>query len=192
MDIEAINGKLGSDLDRAIVAEVIGASLTQAEARHSTQIDRIRTGKTGVVFGLLRSRRGGKDIKIVNNNEVSIGSDATENTFPYYLGKEGKKRNFEVEINLATPYHQWQSFCWADEAKFELYYTDDSRALYNGVPINEVKRVHCRIDQDDVDEDKLILIKKVAIDTIEYVVADPDTFTGDTSELKVYSKVLEA
>lgn len=192
MDIEAINGKLGSDLDRAIVAELIGASLTQAEARHSTQIDRIRTGKTGVVFGLLRSRRGGKDIKIVNNNEVSIGSDATENTFPYYLGKEGKKRNFEVEINLATPYHQWQSFCWADEAKFELYYTDDSRALYNGVPINEVKRVHCRIDQDDVDEDKLILIKKVAIDTIEYVVADPDTFTGDTSELKVYSKVLEA
>lgn len=192
MDIEAINGKLGSDLDRAIVAELIGASLTQAEARHSTQIDRIRTGKTGVVFGLLRSRRGGKDIKIVNNNEVSIGSDATENTFPYYLGKEGEKRNFEVEINLATPYHQWQSFCWADEAKFELYYTDDSRALYNGVPINEVKRVHCRIDQDDVDEDKLILIKKVAIDTIEYVVADPDTFTGDTSELKVYSKVLEA
>lgn len=192
MDIEAINGKLGSDLDRAIVAELIGASLTQAEARHSTQIDRIRTGKTGVVFGLLRSRRGGKDIKIVNNNEVSIGSDATENTFPYYLGKEGEKRNFEVEINLATPYYQWQSFCWADEAKFELYYTDDSRALYNGVPINEVKRVHCRIDQDDVDEDKLILIKKVAIDTIEYVVADPDTFTGDTSELKVYSKVLEA
>jgi hypothetical protein len=192
MDIEAINGKLGSDLDRAIVAELIGASLTQAEARHSTQIDRIRTGKTGVVFGLLRSRRGGKDIKIVNNNEVSIGSDTTENTFPYYLGKEGEKRNFEVEINLATPYHQWQSFCWADEAKFELYYTDDSRALYNGVPINEVKRVHCRIDQDDVDEDKLILIKKVAIDTIEYVVADPETFTGDTSELKVYSKVLEA
>lgn len=192
MDIEAINGKLGSDLDRAIVAELIGASLTQVEARHSTQIDRIRTGKTGVVFGLLRSRRGGKDIKIVNNNEVSISSDATENTFPYYLGKEGEKRNFEVEINLATPYHQWQSFCWADEAKFELYYTDDSRALYNGVPINEVKRVHCRIDQDDVDEDKLILIKKVAIDTIEYVVADPETFTGDTSELKVYSKVLEA
>lgn len=192
MDIEAINGKLGSDLDRAIVAELIGASLTQAEARHSTQIDRIRTGKTGVVFGLLRSRRGGKDIKIVNNNEVSISSDVTENTFPYYLGKEGEKRNFEVEINLATPYHQWQSFCWADEAKFELYYTDDSRALYSGVPINEVKRVHCRIDQDDVDEDKLILIKKVAIDTIEYVVADPDTFTGDTSELKVYSKVLEA
>ena len=34
----------------------------------SDSLDRVRTGKTGVVFGLLRSRRGGKDIRIINEN----------------------------------------------------------------------------------------------------------------------------
>lgn len=47
----------------------------------------------------------------------------------------------------------------------------------------------CRIDE--ADEDKMIFIKKTSIDAIEYVVADIDTFTGDTTGMKVYTKVLK-
>ena len=192
MHMESILSTLESDEDKEIVTEMIGVDTPVAMKEGNIQIDRIRTGKTGVVFGLLRSRRGGKDIKIVNTNEVSLGDSGTvENRFPYYLGCEGENRTFKVVVNLDVPYNQWRSFCWADESKFELYYTEDSRALYKDfLPITETKTVICRIDE--VDEDKMVFIKKTSIDTIEYVVADIDTFKGDTTGLKVYTKELKA
>lgn len=191
MKMEDILKTLESDEDKELANEIIGMNATGINEPQQMQIDRVRTGKTGVVFGLLRSRRGGKDIKIINNNEVSLGSSGeVENRFPYFLGCEGENRTFEVRINLDVPYNQWRSFDWADEEKFELYYTEDSRALQKHfLPITETKAVICRIDE--ADEDKMIFIKKTSIDTIEYVVADIDTFTGDTTGMKVYTKVLK-
>ena len=191
MKMEDILKTLETDEDKELANEIIGMNATSVKESQQMQIDRVRTGKTGVVFGLLRSRRGGKDIKIINHNEVSLGSSGeVENRFPYFLGCEGENRTFEVRINLDVPYNQWRSFDWADEEKFELYYTEDSRALQKHfLPITETKAVICRIDE--ADEDKMIFIKKTSIDTIEYVVADIDTFTGDTTGMKVYTKVLK-
>ena len=191
MKMEDILKTLESDEDKELANEIIGINVSCAKESQQMQLDRVRTGKTGVVFGLLRSRRGGKDIKIINNNEVSLGSSGeVENRFPYFLGCEGENRTFEVRINLDIPYNQWRSFDWADEEKFELYYTEDSRALQKHfLLITETKAVICRIDE--ADEDKMIFIKKTSIDTIEYVVADIDTFTGDTTGMKVYTKALK-
>ena len=36
-----------------------------------TSIDRKRTGKTGVAFGMVRSRDGGRDVNIVNSTLLS-------------------------------------------------------------------------------------------------------------------------
>lgn len=190
IDMQAMYQRFPGEEDKELINTLIGSSLTEVKGRHSTELDKARTGKTGVVFGLLRSRRGGKDVRIVNENVVTLAAGQEENTFPYYLGNEGDNRIFHAIIPLNVPYDTWRSFDWADENKFELYYTEDPRALYDGVRIKEAKQVVCRIDKSDVNEDHVIFIKKVSIDTIEYVVADPNTFKGDATGLNVKTKVL--
>lgn len=157
--------------------------------------DRKRTGKTGVAFGLLRCRKGGKDVKIVNGNVDDTG----EVRFPYYLGDAGNLgKYFTVRIGKGVGYGKWEAFTFADEPEFELYYTSEPRALQNEMPIAEVQIVHCLLDEADVsdDDDVRVYIRKVAPNAIEYAVGCEEDFEKDAEAFraefsgKIYSQSL--
>ena len=132
------------------------------------ELDQKLTGKTGVAFGLLRSRKGGKDVKIVNDNV----DDSGEALFPYFLGDIDVDGNFCVRIGQGVPYQSWAEFCYADEEYFEIYYTAEPQALEGKLPQKAVKYVRCRIDPADVsdDDDCMIFLRKVSPDAVEYAV----------------------
>lgn len=146
-------------------------------------LDRVKTGKTGVVFGLLRSRRGGKDIRIINENITA----ENEITFPYYLGVEYDNHVFRTVIPKSISYDKWEPFEWADEDRFELHYTSDDRALTDSIPISETESIVCKIKKCDIDENKKVFIKRIGIDKIQYCVAYPDTFDHNPGEADVYN-----
>lgn len=154
----------------------------------SMDFDRKRTGKTGVAFGLLRCRKGGKDVKIINGNVDDTG----EVRFPYYLGNAGKLgKYFTVCIGKGVDYGEWAYFTFADEPEFELYYTSEPRALQDDMPIGQVQMVSCLIDEADVcDEDDVgIYIRKTAPNMIEYAVGREEEFQTEFSG-KIYSQTL--
>lgn len=161
----------------------------------SMDFDRKRTGKTGVAFGLLRCRKGGKDVKIVNGNVDDTG----EVRFPYYLGDAGNLgKYFTVRIGKGVGYGEWAAFTFADEPEFELYYTSEPRALQDDMPIGQVQMVHCLLDEADVsdDDDVRVYIRKVAPNAIEYAVGCEEDFEKDEEAFraefsgKIYSQSL--
>lgn len=157
--------------------------------------DRKRTGKTGVAFGLLRCRRGGKDVKIINSNVDNTG----EMLFPYYLGDAGRQgKYFTVRIGKGVGYGAWSYFTGADEPEFEIYYTSEPRSLQNQIPIAQVQMVRCLFDAADVsdDDDVGVYIRKTAPNVIEYAVGRKEDFEKEAARFdaefsgKIYSKSL--
>ena len=111
---------LGFDPDEADkkAAEIYDADKDNHETNQN--YERLRTGKTGVAFGLLRSRKGGRDVKIKGAEK--------EAPFPFYLG-EIDDDYFKVKIKLDVPYGQWKEFAFADEETFEIYFTKEAGAV---------------------------------------------------------------
>ncbi|MCQ2361517.1 MAG: hypothetical protein MJ048_00580 [Acidaminococcaceae bacterium] len=133
------------------------------------------TGKTGVAFGLIRFRKGGKDVTIVNKNEDEHG----EIKFPYYLGEEGEGGMFSVQIGEGIGYGEWAWFCYADQMQFDIYYTKSASAQTGKLQINEIASpLVCRISREEVNknEDYGIYVCKKSPDTIEYAVGTKDDF----------------
>ena len=123
--------------------------------------------KTGVAFGLLKSRDGGR-IKVVDKNL----SD-NEIKFKYYLGYPIKGKFF-VEIDRNNEYNKWFKFIDAYYDTFELYYTSLPEAMSGNVRIEEAKRKMYNIDITSEDEDVNVYIRFTDPSTIEYVVAKDD------------------
>ena len=151
--------------------------MEESEADPNEELDRKLTGKTGVAFGLLRSRKGGKDVKIINANVDASG----EALFPYFLGDIDIEGHFHVRIGKQVPYQSWAAFCYADEEDFEIYYTSEPQAIENQMPPEAVKHVNCRIEAGDVSDadDTMIYIRKVKPDTIEYAVGTEEDFSQE-------------
>jgi len=147
--------------------------------------DRMRTGKTGVAFGLLRCRKGGKDVKIINKNVDAHD----ELLFPYFLGSLSERGCFRVDIDARVDYGTWSYFTYADEDEFELYYTQEPRALQGHMKASEVRMVRCIIDDDDVsDDDEVgVYIRKKSPNTIEYTVASEKALGGKNYKGKIYT-----
>ena len=147
--------------------------------------DRLRTGKTGVAFGLLRCRKGGKDVKIINKNV----DEHDELLFPYFLGSLNERGCFKVDIDARVDYGVWTYFTYADEDEFELYYTQEPRALKGAMKAAEVRMVRCMIDADDVSDDDTVgvYIRKKSPNTIEYTVASEKSLGAKTYKGTIYT-----
>lgn len=158
------------------------------EQKFNIDLDKQRTGKTGVAFGLLRCRKGGKDVKIINENL----SDGGEVIFPYFLGDAGNDgKTFTVRIGRNVGYNEWAYFTVADEPEFELYYTTAPRALQGKMTTAQVKMIHCLLDDEDiVDDDKFgVYIRKVSPNQIEYAVGCKEDFEEEFNG-KTYKQTL--
>jgi len=139
------------------------------------ELDKQRTGKTGVAFGLIRCRKGGKDVKIIVDKSDDI-------IFPYFLGDAGADGNtFTVRIDKKVGYDEWKYFTVADEPEFEIYYTTAPRALQNNMPVAQVSMIHCLIDDADTsdDENAGIYIRKISPNEIEYAVGTDKDFANE-------------
>lgn len=134
------------------------------------------TGKTGVAFGLLQCRKGGKIERVSNTNKD------TEIPFQFFIGWVSKKKfvlfrdDSKVTKYKGKPdYNTWYKFIEADDDVFELNYTTlpecvngDLLAVGNAA----VKMIRCTVDV--VDENAYVYIRAVDPHTIEYVVAEND------------------
>ena len=157
------------------IEEIHDADEEEHESEQLKNYERLRTGKTGVAFGLLRSRKGGRDVKI-----LSSANSTQEAPFPFYLGKIDDDGYFDVTIKLDIPYNQWTQFTFADEDIFEIYFTKESSAIGGKLKRNEVAVMRCNLDEADLsdEDDVFVFVRKATPDKIEYatgrVVEDSD------------------
>lgn len=136
--------------------------------------DRVRTGKTGVAFGLLRCRKGARDVKVINKNDESLGGEQgkKEVKFPYYLGHINRNHLFQIDIGPNVEYGEWAEYIDASEDEFELRYTQDARAKTQRLSDSEVSTISCYLDEDEVsdDADVAVFVRKKDVQTLEYAV----------------------
>lgn len=120
------------------------------------------TGKTGVAFGLIESRLGGR-IKLISERTAS-----DEIKFQYFIGYE-KKKCFKVISDREIKYNEWIYFMDASDTDFTLYYTSLPEAFKGTLNIKEVKRKNCRINNPD--ENANIYYRAISPTVLEYVVS---------------------
>ena len=126
------------------------------------------TCKTGVAFGLVECRKGGKikTVKCIEKNE--------EIPFKYYIGKE-RSGNFHIFPSLNTnfgklDYNKWYK-CQKTEGEsvFEFYYTSSPRWFETDIEIDdpEIKKIHC--DVGKTSSNSFFYVKAVSPNELKYV-----------------------
>ena len=122
------------------------------------------TGKTGVAFGLIESREGGR-IKVIDHN---VAEDDIR--FKYYLG-ENRKNCFKVIIDREISFNTWVEFIDASYQKFELFYTEQPSASTGEMPVSDSAMRKKSIKLDITDDDAMVHLRIISPTQIEYVVA---------------------
>ena len=164
------------------------SKIVQLSTGIARDFDCQRTGKTGVAFGLLRTRIGGRDVKIIDED-----AEGNEIPFCYFLGNIDRDNHFRVRIGMEVPYGQWVWFAYADEPEFELYYTKEPNSLKGEFSESDVERERCLFDKDACsDDDEVgVYIRKVKPDTVEYAIGRKEDFETGNLQGKPYVKQLK-
>ena len=127
------------------------------------------TGKTGVAYGLIYSRKGGR-IKVTNRDEKE--NVANEINFKFYLGNS-KKDKFNPIITPSSSYGKFEYLGILTSDIFEIYYTSSPEAQTVKMEIGKddpkIKRISLNEEYDE-DEKYRIYIKTVAPDRISYAI----------------------
>ena len=137
-------------------------------------------GKTGVAFGLIRSKKGGT-ILVKDHN---VGSDIN---FKYYLGKK-KKGKFNTVVSRDAKYGEWIKFIDASESIFEIFYTTQASVTTNSVDISDSGIKKMRIDTGFADENCYIYVRIVSPNKFEYVVADEEGIKNGDYKTQIQGK----
>lgn len=130
-------------------------------------------GKTGVAYGLLEARDGGK-IKIKAIDEIKNNNEAN---FGYYVGYSSNGI-LKVILSQKTGYGKWVEFMDAGEEKTEIYYSDIPNAIEQKMSTTDKSIKRQVIVLEEPDDEANIYIRAKNLDTIEYVVATPDEING--------------
>ena len=126
-------------------------------------------GKTGVAFGLLQCRKGGK-IQVISETDTS----QEEIPFQFYVG-EDEDGMFHTSLTKGAAYGTWQEFEYAMETDNEFYYTTNpSAGIPHGLSCSDsgVRRGNCTLSEEAVNEDAMIYWRPSGPKTLEYVVAE--------------------
>lgn len=149
-----------------------GSKTSKAKSNENSIINLKPTGKTGVAYGLLLCRKGGrvKDVPEKKQDE--------EAKFKYYLGFDSKGL-FNVLINTNVKYGEWTEFIDASVSGFDIYYTSSPNATTNKLPIGSGSVSLKKCDIKEENEEAYIYIRTVAPTVIEYVVATEEGIKKD-------------
>ena len=127
------------------------------------------TGKTGVAYGLIYSRKGGR-IKVTNRDEKE--NVANEINFKFYLGNS-KKDKFNPIITPNSNYGKYEFLGILTSDIFEIYYTSSPEAQTRTMEIGKddpkIKRISLNEEYDE-DERYRIYIKTIMPDKISYAI----------------------
>ena len=127
------------------------------------------TGKTGVAYGLIYSRKGGR-IKVINRDEKE--NVANEINFKFYLGNN-KKDKFNPIITPNSNYGKYEFLGILTSDIFEIYYTSSPEAQTGTMEIGKddpkIKRISLNKEYDE-DERYRIYIKTIMPDKISYAI----------------------
>lgn len=175
--------------ENALTQDKVELNQVETQSAHIAY-DQLLTGKTGVAFGLMRSRIGGRDVKINNHNRHEDG----EIVFPYFLGEIDGAGFFHVVIGQQSGYGKWLPFTYGDERFFELYYTREPQALEGKLLASDVNMIRCLLTPEEISdaEDVRVYICKVAPDKIEYAVGKEGDFQSERINLKKHTIQLES
>ena len=126
----------------------------------------VPNAKTGVAYGLLKSREG-SSIKIVKNYEAD---SLQQSRFHYYLGRD-RRHHFDCRFSPAEiPYNKWIPFQGATKSVIRIYYTNNPMAdsKMEQMPIDNVPYKEIGVD---ITEDAYLFIRTVEPAMLEYAVA---------------------
>lgn len=127
------------------------------------------TGKTGVAFGLLLSRAGG----LIKTEHIT--PDSSKIPFGFYVGRN-KKRKFKPIIDRNTKFNLWYPFIDAGD-NFDIFYTNLPEAVSNQMNIQKAKRITIQISEPD--SEKIVFIRAVKSNVIEYQIAQSESELSD-------------
>ena len=127
------------------------------------------TGKTGVAFGLLIARKGGR---------IEIENAAKEIPFKYYVGTEKRGKFKMLNKDLLRDNKLPIGGLWCEfydliegDTEAELFFTSDPKAANGDLPINSAKKVVCRFPEVKTEGKKLYIRAKDS-DKIEYTIEE--------------------
>ena len=125
------------------------------------------TGKTGVAYGLIYSRKGGR-IKVTNRDEKE--NMANEVNFKFYIGNN-KRDLFNTVLSPNSKYEKYEYFGKVTSDTFEIYYTTLPEAQTGKMEIDKtnVKRISLNEEYDE-DEEYRIYIKATKPTKISYTI----------------------
>ena len=125
------------------------------------------TGKTGVAYGLIYSRKGGR-IKVTNRDEKE--NMANEVNFKFYIGNN-KRDLFNTVLSPNSKYQKYEYFGKVTSDTFEIYYTTLPEAQTGKMEIDRtnVKRISLNEEYDE-DEEYRIYIKATKPTKISYAI----------------------
>jgi hypothetical protein len=125
------------------------------------------TGKTGVAYGLIYSRKGGR-IKVTNRDEKE--NMANEVNFKFYIGNN-KRDLFNTVLSPNSKYEKYEYFGKVTSDTFEIYYTTLPEAQTCKMEIDKtnVKRISLNEEYDE-DEEYRIYIKATKPTKISYAI----------------------
>ena len=143
------------------------------------------TGKTGVAYGLIYSRKGGR-IKVTNREEKE--NMANEVNFKFYIGNN-KRDLFNTVLSPNSKYEKFEYFGKVTSDTFEIYYTTLPEAQTGKMEIDKtnVKRISLNEDYDE-DEEYRIYIKAVKPTKISYAIVKKEEDI-DTKEFLEEGKI---
>ena len=127
------------------------------------------TGKTGVAYGLLEVREGGR-IKI---KAVDMMKNKQEANFKYFVGY-ASNGVLTVVLHPQKGYNKWIKFMDAGGKRTDIYYSNEPNAAEGNMNTSDKSIQRQIIKIDAINEDAYIYIRAKNVDTIEYVVAYED------------------
>lgn len=143
------------------------------------------TGKTGVAFGLLLSRKGGR-IKVENLN---LDNDNGEKFFAFYVGFNSRNK-FQIinDKNVDQNAGRLEIGVWyrfmdveEDDDAVEIYYTDTPSAITNKLDIVKTKRIRCSFNA--VDKEVGFFIRAKDPHTLEWTIAKSENECSNGKEI---------
>nr|WP_241635272.1 hypothetical protein [Fusobacterium gastrosuis] len=132
------------------------------------------TGKTGVAYGLLYSRIGGR-IKITNRDEKENAGN--EINFKYYVGTKRRGDIFKLVIGPTNQYEKFEVLAIVNSDVIDLYYTTNPEATTETFKIDEtVKKYRINLEKEYVEGER-IYIKSISPNKLSYaIVTNEDKF----------------
>ena len=140
-------------------------AIESLKEKDSTKV--MPTGKTGVAYGLIYLRKGGR-IKVTNRDEKE--NMANEVNFKFYIGNN-KRDLFNTILSPNSKYEKYEYFGKVTSDTFEIYYTTLPEAQTGKMEIDRtnVKRISLNEDYDE-DEEYRIYIKATKPTKISYAI----------------------